>query len=153
MKTLKVSSFRERKDMKCFCGKPSDYQVELSNKDKGFVCLECLKDRLTNPEQGFIIDEEQGLWLQTFKDYNSTFIVRRIYGSKVDYSVSFYDKDNNAVAIIPRIKGEQRARKVMKALNAIGVDWLDFSTLGNTHPLYSEVKNQVFKIKEELESK
>lgn len=132
----------------CFCGKPAAYNVQLTNsKDHCPVCLSCLEDRLNKTGQSFMVSDDY--MLQSFKDANTLFIVRKIHGSFISHSVAM-TIDNKPMNIIGNIKGEQLARKALRALETRGIDWKGVGEDKKDHAQWKDAKDCQYKIRLDL---
>ena len=131
---LTIKSFKESDSSdKCFCGKKANYSVRLTNDNmRRPVCKSCLMDRLNKPGQSLVITEK-GQLLQSFKDDLPLFITYRV--SSKDYYVSFHglNPENGPCAIIPYIRSTKKAGQIMKELESLGIDWVDFQKQGREH--------------------
>jgi hypothetical protein len=138
---LKIKSVREAwKNENCFCGKKADYNVQLTNsKEHCPVCVDCLMDRLNKLGQSFMIND-RGLFLQSFKDDSPLFICRRsVTDRTTDYSVSFYPEGSEEPCnIIAYINGEQKAKKILKELQGVAIDWQGIKRDGKKHAQFKE---------------
>ena len=144
---LTIKEVRSARNENCFCGNKADYSVQLTNDNmRRPVCESCLLDRLNKPGQSFVITAA-GQLIQSFKDNHPLFITYRV--SSKDYSVSFHGINpwNGPCAIIPYIRSTKMAGQIMKELNSLGIDWVDFQKQGSNHPDFLVVRDLIIDIR------